>query len=162
MGISNGPTNHSLAQEKKTNITVDVWWTYLHWSKHFWNLGDPSGKSHQQKADRKEKIRKTYFTNSSSLTTRLEGFSHLCCLLFKARCVWVLLVMCCTVCLFNVMVGTSKDWLQREILGMARSGAGWNKSFLHRWCMMLLLWGCTNYIQTIINRSIHFHLSKAV
>lgn len=137
---------------RKKGQTWDVWWTYIHWSKHFWNLGDPSGKSHQQKADRKEKIRKTYFKNSSSLTTSRDSPTY-AALLFKARCVWVLLVMCCTVCLFNVMVGTSKDWLQREILGMARSGAGYIDD---AW------WCCFEGIQTIINRSINFHLSKAV
>ena len=156
-------TNKPFPCSGKKGQTWDVWWTYIHWSKHFWNLGDPSGKSHQQKADRKEKIRrKAYFT--TRVPSQLdEGFSHLCCLANSRRAAFEY----CSLCAAPFVCSTS--WLALQRIGSRGRFLAWHEGqdetscqgryvqcmmFLHRWCMMMLLWGYTNYHKPVYSNSI--------
>ena len=140
---------------RKKGQTWDVWWTYIHWSKHFWNLGDPSGKSHQQKADRKEKIRNAYFTTSSSLTTGRGILPPIPKTCYSRRAASEY----CSLCAAPFVCSTS--WLALQRIGSRGRFLAWHVQgqdetscqgryvqcmmFLHRWCMMMLLSKCTNY-----------------
>ena len=117
----------------------------------------------QQKADRKEKIRrKAYFT--TRVPSQLdEGFSHLCCLANSRRAAFEY----CSLCAAPFVCSTS--WLALQRIGSRGRFLAWHEGqdetscqgryvqcmmFLHRWCMMMLLWGYTNYHKPVYSNSI--------